>query len=202
MRPVFLGSRLAPRSIVVDPSVMEWGELLLAFGFAIVSLVCVFLVPLGLPGMWAMLALAVGLEVLDSELLSTPQLVTFGWPTLGVACAIGVVAEVLEAGAGAAGTQLGGGTRRGMLGAILGGLVGAIVLTPVIPMPVVGTLLGALAGTFAGAFYAEVSSPEVRENAQPVRAALGATLGRLAGTLGKLLLTIVIWILLVWAAFF
>ena len=54
------------------------------------------------------------------------------------------IGELLEAGAGAAGTKMGGGSSRGMLGAIVGGLVGAIVCTPLIPIPVLGTLIGAL----------------------------------------------------------
>jgi uncharacterized protein YqgC (DUF456 family) len=180
---------------------MEWSEYLVAAVFGLVSLVCVLAVPVGLPGTWVMLALAVGLEVLDTSLLGTPELVTFGWPTLGIAGAIAVAGEVLEAGAGAAGTRLGGGTTRGMLGAILGGLLGAIVLTPIVPIPLVGTLIGAFLGTFAGAFYAEFTSPEAREASMPARAALGAALGRLAGTLGKLMLAIVIWVVLTWAAF-
>ena len=59
----------------------------------------------------------------------------------------------------------------------------------------------ALPGTFAGALYGEMSSPEIRADAQPFKAAVGAVVGRLAGTLGKLVLSIVVWTLLVWAAF-
>lgn len=180
---------------------MEWSQLAIAAAFALLSLGCVAVVAVGLPGLWAMIALAVCIELLDGWILGLPAPVTFGWPVLGTAGAIGVVAEILEAGAGAAGTQLGGGTRRGMWGAIGGGLLGAIALTPVIPIPVLGTLLGAMVGTFAGALYGELTGPEVRETAQPVRAALGAVLGRLAGTLGKLMLSVVAWTLLVWSAF-
>ena len=55
---------------------MEWSELLLAAAFALVSLGCVIVVPLGLPGLWAMLAIAAGLELIDAELLGTPGGVT------------------------------------------------------------------------------------------------------------------------------
>ena len=180
---------------------MEWSEYGVATAFVFLSLGCVLVVPIGLPGMWAMLGLAVALELLDEAILGMPGLVTFGWPMLATAGAIGILAEIVEAGAGAAGTRAGGGTPRGMIGAIVGGIVGAIALTPLIPIPVVGTLVGALLGTFAGALYAEATSPERRDDAQPMRAALGATVGRLAGTLGKMLLAVVIWVMLAWGAF-
>jgi uncharacterized protein YqgC (DUF456 family) len=180
---------------------MEWTEYGVAGVFSLACLACVVSVAVGLPGTWVMLALAVALEVLDSHLLGMPELVTFGWPTLGIAAAIAIAAEILEALAGAAGTRLGGGTRRGMIGAIIGGIVGAIALTPLLPIPVVGTLVGAFLGTFAGAFYAEYTVPEVREASVPARAALGAAVGRLAGTFGKFILASVIWVVLSWAAF-
>jgi len=70
-----------------------------------------------------------------------------------------------------------------------------------IPIPVVGTLLGALIGTFLGAFLGEVTSERQRHPNETLQAALAASVGRLAGTLGKLGVGIVIWILLTFAAF-
>ena len=179
---------------------MACSEVVVAWGFVLCSLGCVLVVPIGLPGTWGMLALATGLELFDATLLGTPGLVTFGWPMLATAGAIAILAEGLEAAAGAAGTRAGGGTRRGMVGAILGGLLGALALTPLIPIPLIGTLIGALLGTFAGAFYGEVTGPEAQQADNPLRAALGATLGRLAGTLGKFFFALLIWGLLAYGA--
>jgi uncharacterized protein YqgC (DUF456 family) len=168
--------------------------------FAVFGVVCLLLVVVGLPGTWVLLAGAVGLELLDGPLLlrGGPGVVsTFGWRLLLVAAGLALVGEVVEFLAGAAGTKLGGGTRRGMWGALAGGLLGAVVLTPALPVPLLGTLVGALAGTFAGAFIAEVTGPEARAHRHTVRAALAAVAGRLAGTVGKLAAGVVLWLLLV-----
>ena len=88
-----------------------------------------------------------------------------------------------------------------VLGAIVGGLVGAIVCTPLLPIPVEGTLIGALLGTFIGAWIGEAGAIRADDPAATFKAASGAALGRLAGTLGKLLVAVVVWVLLVVAAF-
>jgi len=180
---------------------MEWTGYLLALLFAVVSLALVASVLLGLPGTWLMLGLAVGVEMGDGFFHSSAEPVTFGWSTLVAAGLLAGLGELLEAGAGAAGTKMGGGSARGMLGAILGGLIGAIVCTPLIPIPVLGTLIGALLGTFVGAWIGEAGSIRAEDPAATFKAASGAALGRLAGTLGKLMVAVVIWVLLVVAAF-
>jgi hypothetical protein len=174
----------------------------LAAAFAAAGLGCLLLVVVGLPGTWALLALAAGLELVDHRLLPGDALVTtFGWGLLGGCAALAGAGEVIEAVAGAAGTKLGGGTRRGMLGAFAGGILGAILFTPLVPIPVLGTLLGAMAGAFAGAFVGEATSPELRSRRDRLRAATGAAAGKLGGTLAKLAIGAVMWVLLVRAAF-
>ena len=180
---------------------MDWLGGGLAVVFTLLSLVFLIAVPLGLPGTWLMLGLAVLVEFYDGSLLQEADPITFGWGLLGLCAAIAVGGEVLEAGAGAAGTRLGGGSRRGMVGAMGGGIVGAIVFTALLPIPVVGTLVGALVGTFVGAFVGEASSEHQRHRDENLRAAFAAALGRLAGTLGKTALATVVWVLLVWGAF-
>lgn len=180
---------------------MEWVGIVVAVLFASIGLCCLVLVVLGLPGTWVMIGLAVAVELLDRHYLPGADPVTFGWRAIGACIAVAVLGEILEAGAGAAGTRAGGGSRRGMVGALVGGLVGAIVFTPLIPIPVVGTLLGALIGTFVGAVVAErtaVIRPDARAT---FRAASGATLGRLLGTLGKTMGAITVWMVLVVRAF-
>lgn len=180
---------------------MEWTGYLLALLFAVLALACVATVILGLPGTWLMLGLAVGVEVADNFFHAGAETVTFGWGTLVAAGLLAGLGELVETGAGAAGTRLGGGSARGMLGAIVGGLVGAIVCTPLIPIPVLGTLIGALLGTFIGAWWGEAGAIRSDDPAATFKAASGAALGRLAGTLGKLLVAVVVWVLLVVAAF-
>ncbi len=182
---------------------MEWQAYVLVSFFALVGVACVVSIPFGIPGMWIMLGLAVLVELGDTLVLPAPQTVTFGWRLLGVCGGLGLVAEAIEAGAGAAGSRYGGGTKRGMWGAILGGIVGAIVFTVALPVPLVGSLVGALVGTFVGAFLGEATGMpgEHRTTRGNLRAAFGATVGRLAGTLGKTILASAIWVLLVWNGF-
>jgi uncharacterized protein YqgC (DUF456 family) len=169
--------------------------------FALLGLGCLLLVVFGLPGTWVLLAIAVGFELADGLWLRGGATTTFGWRLLGGCAALGLVGEGIEAVAGAAGTKLGGGTRRGMVGAFVGGIAGAILLTPLFPVPVVGTLLGAMLGAFLGAFVGEATGPEARTREHNLRAALGAAAGKLGGTLAKLAIGVVMWLLLVRAAF-
>jgi hypothetical protein len=180
---------------------MEWVGILVAVLFALLGLLCLVLVVLGLPGTWIMIGLAVGVELLDHHYLPGADPETFGWSAIAACVAVALAGELVEVGAGAAGTRAGGGSRRGMLGAMLGGLVGAIVFTPLIPIPVVGTLIGALVGTFAGAVIAERSAPEPPGATATLKAAGGATVGRLIGTLGKTMGAITVWLVLTIGAF-
>jgi uncharacterized protein YqgC (DUF456 family) len=72
-----------------------------------------------------------------------------------------------------------------------------VVFIPLLPIPLLGSFAGALIGTFVGAFVAEATGPDVRAHRLTLRAALAAVVGRLAGTLGKLAVGVVVWVLLV-----
>jgi uncharacterized protein YqgC (DUF456 family) len=172
---------------------MDWSLAGAALLFALLGIACLVLVPLGLPGLWILIALAAA-----AQLLGTP--LHFGWTLLGIAIAIGVAAEIAEAVAGAAGAKYGGATRRGMIGAFAGGIVGAIFLTGLVPIPIVGTLFGGLLGSFGGAWLGEASAEHQRHPNEKFRAALGAAAGKLAGTFGKLVAGVAIWVLLVYGA--
>lgn len=183
---------------------MEWLAYVVAFFFSLLGLGCLLLVVIGLPGTWILIAMAFGVELLDHHYLSAPDggtPETFGWWLLGACVALAAAGEVLEGAAGAAGTKAGGGSTRGMVGAVIGGLVGAIVLTPVIPIPVVGTLIGAMIGTFAGALIAERTGEQPGDVENSLKAASGATVGRLFGTLGKVMIASTIWVALTLGAF-
>jgi uncharacterized protein YqgC (DUF456 family) len=179
---------------------MEWLGYGVATFFALLGLACLLLVVVGLPGTWVLLALAFVLELVDAFLLPGDTAVTFGWELLALCAGLALVGEAIEALAGVAGTRFGGGTRRGMVGAFVGGIAGAIFLTPILPIPVVGTLVGAMLGAFLGAFVAEASGPEARGRDHNLRAALGAAVGKLGGTIAKLAIGVVMWVLLVRAA--
>ena len=136
--------------------------------FAVVLLGCLVLIPLGLPGLWLMLAAAVGYNAL-------PGPAPIGTATLVGTALVAVVAEVLEFTVAARYTTRYGGSRRAGWGAIFGGLVGAIVGVPV---PIVGSVVGAFVGAFAGAYVAERTRRA--EHAAATRVATGALLGRAA----------------------
>src|SRR5262249_43780842 len=137
---------------------MDWIAYPVAGLFSVLGFFCVFMVLIGLPGTWIMIGLAVIVELLDRFYLGPSSASwTFHWGLLLGCVACGIVGEVIETLTGAAGTKLGGGSRRGMIGAVVGGMLGAILFTPLIPIPLVGTLIGALIGTFVGAFLAERS---------------------------------------------
>ena len=162
--------------------------------FAMVAAVCVLLALLGLAGTWIMLAIALVIELLDSYWGDGE---TWGWMTLGVCFGLAVVGEIMEMGAGALGVKVGGGSRRGMVGAIIGSIVGGIALTPVIPIPVIGTLIGAVIGTFAGAVIGELTHKDPSTAGDVAKSATGATIGRILGVIGKTGVAAVCWCILV-----
>jgi uncharacterized protein YqgC (DUF456 family) len=180
---------------------MEWIGILVALLFCLLGVGCLVLVVIGLPGVWIMIGLAVAMELLDHRYLDGAAPETFGWWAIGICVALALVGEVLETGAGAAGTKAGGGSRRGMIGAMIGGIIGAIVFTPIIPVPIVGTLIGAMLGTFVGALIAERSAEKPPDTQSQLKAAGGATIGRLLGTMSKAMIAATVWVVLSVGAF-
>lgn len=184
---------------------MEWLHLLAVFLFAMFGAACIAMVVVGLPGVWMLLGGAVVMELLDWTYRAgdSADVVTFGWLVLGLGVLAGLFGELLEFIAGAMGAKVGGGTKRGMAGAILGGFVGGIALTFVLPVvPVIGTLLGALIGTFIGAVLGEVSAEQAMPVWRSLRPATGATFGRVLGTVAKVGIAMVVWLVLLVAAIF
>jgi uncharacterized protein YqgC (DUF456 family) len=182
-------------------SLMSWIAYIIATGFGLVGLVCVLSIIVSVPGTWLMVLLALLIELVDRVYLPAGAPPTFGWPVLAICGGLALLGEIIETAAGAAGARGGGGTRRGMIGAIIGGIIGAIVLTPLIPILLVGTMIGALLGTFAGAVIGEVTGENARTVTGSMKPAVGATIGRVIGTLGKIIIATVVWIVLTVAAF-
>ncbi len=175
--------------------------LLLAVLLCLIGLGCVLAVLLGLPGTWMLLALGVGIELTDAW-WAGPDTTSIGWPVLGVAFLLALVGEGIEFLSGTWGTKAGGGSRRASVGAFFGGMVGGIVGTLV--LPVIGTLVGALLGTFAGAFYGETTGDAARDRKEAVKPAITATIGRLLGTIAKVGVAVMVWMMIsvaaIWSA--
>lgn len=179
---------------------VDWLHYFIITAFALVGMACVFSVVISLPGTWVMLGLAVLIELIDGLYLTAAEPVTFGWKVLAVCFGIALFGELLEFIAGALGAKAGGGTRRGMVGAIVGGFVGGIAFTFMLPIPLVGTLVGALVGTFVGAVMGEVTAEQAMTVRGSMRPAAGATVGRVLGTVAKVGIAMVVWVVLVVAA--
>lgn len=133
---------------------------------AVALLLSLVLIPIGLPGTWAMVLAGVAYSyfVPDGGI---------GAVAIVGCVAIALVAELLDFTVSARYTRKYGGSRRGAWGAIVGGVAGAVVGVPV---PIIGSVLGAIAGSFAGALVAEYSGGAAHATA--ARAATGAAIGR------------------------
>lgn len=181
---------------------MQWLSYLVAFAFVFLGAVCLVLVAIQLPGGWLLLAIAACIEFfVDPFYLPGESQPTFPPWTLWASLLLLLLGEALEFGASALGAKHGGATRRGMIGSLFGGLAGAILLTPAIPIPVVGTLVGALVGTFLGAVVGETTGRRPSSLPGSIKPAAGATVGRVLGSVSKLGITLVVWIVLSVAAF-
>ncbi len=156
---------------------------------AAILLLSVFIIPLGLPGTWVMLAAGVGYSILVPD--------SIGWFTLVAVSVIAVIAEVLEFTMSGTYTKKYGGSRRASWGAIIGGTVGAIMGVPV---PVIGSIIGAFAGAFAGALIAEYSLGSGAKAS--TRAATGALIGRAVAAAMKVAAGLMITVWLLWSAAF
>ncbi len=178
---------------------MEWLFYLVAVLFCLIGLVCVISVVIGLPGTWILLGLAVLIEFLDTYYLPEGDTQTFSWWVLGSALLLAALGELLEFFAGVLGAKKGGSSKKGMVGAFVGGLVGAL-FGFLIPIPIIGSLIGAILGTFGGAVIGELKDEErdVRETLKP---AMGATVGRILGTMSKLPLAMAVWLILCTSVF-
>jgi len=158
---------------------------LLLAGCFLVSLI---LVPLGLPGLWVMVAGILGYGWLT-------DFRTVGVVTIAVALGLAFLGEIIEFWIGFRLTARYGGSRRAGWGALAGGIVGALVGVPV---PIIGSVIGAFVGSFAGAALLEYLRAWSPDGA--VRAGWGAVLGRVAGAAVKIALGVVLAVVGIFAA--
>ena len=139
---------------------------------------------LGLPGLWLMIIAFLGYA------FATGWNVYAGWPSTVVLVLLAGLAEVFEFLAGAAGYSAAGGRKRAVAGAIIGGFIGGIMGTPLLPL--IGTIVGACAGAFLGAAVMELSDEGL---SQSRRIGMGAAKGRFWGTMGKLVIGLIIFLI-------
>lgn len=131
----------------------------------IVLALSLFIIPLGLPGTWVMLAAGVGYSILVKD--------SIGIVALAGTAVLAVIAEIWEFTlAGKYATKYGG-SRRASWGAIIGGTVGAIIGVPV---PIIGPIIGGFVGAFVGALVFEYSRGSGAQAS--TRVATGALIGR------------------------
>lgn len=128
------------------------------------------LVPVGLPGLWVMVAILVGLSAAGE----------FPWLLCLALAGVAGLAELAEFLVVKRFGARYGGSSRAFWGAILGGMVG---LFAGLPIPVVGPVLTALLGTFAGA--ALVTAVETRSARRASRVGWGVLLARVVAAGGK-----------------
>jgi len=180
---------------------VEWLAYVVALLFMIVGAACILLVVIQLPGTWIMLAIAGLIEWADRLYLPDEHQPTFGWPVLLTCLGLAVIGEIIEFVAGVAGARRGGSTARGMWGALIGGIAGVFLFAPlfVVTGPF-GPLFGAILGTFVGALVGELSAERATVGSS-MRPAIGATLGRVVGTMSKIGIAMAMWLALTIAAF-
>jgi uncharacterized protein YqgC (DUF456 family) len=142
----------------------------------LISLGGIFLTLLALPGLWVMIAAAIGYAWYTGGQY-------IGWWTIGIMIALAATAELIEFFGGSTGAKKAGGSRRAAWGALIGGILGAIILT--IPVPIIGTTIGLCIGVFVGALIGEMG---VRRDADHlVRVGFAAAKMQLLAILIKLL---------------
>jgi uncharacterized protein YqgC (DUF456 family) len=142
--------------------------------FAAVLLLCLFLIPIGLPGTWTMVGAAFGYDAIVG---GNP----IGWVTIVATAILALIAEIFEFALSTRYTRKYGGSRRAGWGAIIGGIVGAIVGVPV---PIIGSVIGAFVGSFVGALIAEYTRREATAGTA-TRVATGALIGRVVAAAMK-----------------
>ena len=168
---------------------MDWVYYIVLIALLFVGL---FINLIGLPGLWIMVASALGYAWLTGWR-------RVGWRGLVSMLVLALVAEAVEFLAGSAGARKAGGSKRGMIGGLVGGLLGAIFLS-VVPIPGVAQLVGAIIGTFIGVVVVElmVVGKQVDHSFQ---IGMGAAKGRVWGTILKTLIGVIMFFVALVAAF-
>lgn len=152
----------------------------------------VVLVALQLPGTWLMLlaTAVVAWWRWESGAGGDPLI---GWWALGGLLLLAVAGEVIEFVAGAWGASRAGASKRAAMLAILGGVVGAVAgMIFLAFIPIVGVLIGAAIGAALGTIVGDRWAGRSWEMA--MRTGRGAAVGKFWGAMGKLIVAVVMWL--------
>ncbi len=160
----------------------------------LINAVGVVLVLLQLPGTWLMLA-ATALMAWwrwDGQLFTV-------W-CLGTLVVLAIIGEIVEFLGSAVGAAKEKSSKRAIVLSIVGGVGGALVGTIVIAIPIIGTLIGAVVGSGAMSMLGDLWAG--REPEVAWRVGKGAAIGRLWGSVGKVFIAVLMWLVvavaLVW----
>jgi uncharacterized protein len=158
-------------------------------------LIGVIVIPFGFPGTFVIL-LSVSLYALLTDF------VTIGIPFLIFLAVLTLIAETADNWLTAVGARRYGASTGSIWLSFLGGLLGAVVIGG--PMAIVFGPLGPVAGGFAGAFGIVVAYELYRHGNwnEALRAGWGTFLGRMAGIVLKLVISIAMVIAVAWTVVF
>lgn len=139
----------------------------MSIGISILAVVAmgvgVLLIPFGLPGLWMIVVVTLGLALAGEV----------GWTVGLLVAGVAAIAEMAEFLVVARFGRAYGGSRRAFWGAVVGGMLGLFVGFPV---PLVGPVITAFLGTFAGAGL--VTLLETRSLRRSARVGWGVVLAR------------------------
>ena len=155
----------------------------------VVNAAGVFLVVMQLPGTWLIL-LATGLMSWQQ-----PQRIT--WVALLTLASLAVIGELVEFFASVRGGRKAGGTRHGAVLGLILAIVGAIVGSVFIPP--IGTLIGSCLGAGIGSYMGDRIAGRSHQDA--AAAGKGSAVGRLWGTIAKVLVAAAMWVVATAAVF-
>ncbi len=170
---------------------MSW-TILIPIGIALINAFWLVLVLVGLPGTWLIIATCALADWWLGMNMFSPYV-------LIAAVTLSALGEIMELLAGSHGARKAGGGKRGSWGALGGGIAGAILGTMFIPIPILGSLIGAGLGAFAAAAALEHDGGQDLTTAFQI--GRGAAWGQFMGTLLKLIVGILVWLLVTVASF-
>jgi uncharacterized protein YqgC (DUF456 family) len=156
----------------------------------VVNTAGIVLTALQLPGNWLIVLATAVVAWLYWDPVASERLI--GWWSLAILLGLALLGELFEFLAGAVGTRTGGGTKRAAVLSIPAAIIGAIIGSFAIPIPIVGTVIGAAIGAGLGAFAGDTWAG--RNWGEAIRGASGAAVGRLTGTVLKLVVAAALWV--------
>jgi uncharacterized protein YqgC (DUF456 family) len=154
----------------------------------IANAAAVALVLMQMPGTWLMLGLTAAFTWWRWG-AGSPSISVW---TLVALLVLALIGEAIEFIAGSFGARKAGGSKRGAAGAIVGGVIGAVVGSFAIPVPVAGTLIGACLGAGIGSMGGDLWAG--RQWREAFAAGRGAVVGKFMGTIAKVGVAVVMWL--------